>query len=196
MKQVQIDFDLFLDLLSYFGIGDEDLQGQDFLALDIQKKLSSKLDKIISRQLFTQYKRMPTGTEREKACQEYLNHRGNSYLTINHSIIISPNVACFALIFGEIIFLYFFMNCYNSVDCGLLYNFAFHFVGFRPTKICEERSASVSSHHQLTAPPKQSTLIRLNTPVYTGVFFRSHGTSGVQGIAVHALNIFYFYDWI
>ena len=75
MKQVQIDYELFCSLLDYFGLGDEDLQGEDFLARDIREGLSSKVDKIISRELFGYYKRMPTGAERERARQEYLNHK-------------------------------------------------------------------------------------------------------------------------
>ncbi|MCH5201411.1 MAG: complexin-2 [Oscillospiraceae bacterium] len=81
-KQVQIDFELFLDLLDYFEQGGE-YQGAEFLAADIRKQLDSKLDKLIARELFTKYKRSPTGAEREAARQAYLNHRGvlRSYRT-------------------------------------------------------------------------------------------------------------------
>lgn len=74
-KQVQIDFELFCDILDYFEVGGK-WQGSDFLANEIRKQLDSKVDKIIARELFSRYKRTPTGVEREKARQAYLNHRG------------------------------------------------------------------------------------------------------------------------
>ena len=74
-RQVQIDLDLFLDLLDYFQLGSE-FQGEEFLAEEIRKKLDSKLDKLIARELFTKYKRSPTGEEREQARKAYLDHRG------------------------------------------------------------------------------------------------------------------------
>ncbi len=73
MKQVQIDIDLFADLCEYF-FGEQ--QGEEWLADDIRRGLDSKLDKIIARELFTQYKRAPTGEEREAARKAYLDHRG------------------------------------------------------------------------------------------------------------------------
>lgn len=81
-RQVQIDFTLFADLCNYFFIGSE-FRGEGWLANDIRKELETKLDKMIARELFTKYKRSPTGAEREQARQEYLNHRGvpSSYRT-------------------------------------------------------------------------------------------------------------------
>lgn len=72
-KQVQIDWELFLDLWDYFT---NEEAPTDYQANEIRNKLSEKVDKIISRELFSKYKRMPTGAEREQARQEYLNHRG------------------------------------------------------------------------------------------------------------------------
>lgn len=72
-RQVQIDLDLFLDLLDYF---EGEYQGAEFLADSIRKQLDSKLDKLIARELFTKYKRSPTGAEREQARKAYLDHRG------------------------------------------------------------------------------------------------------------------------
>lgn len=72
-KQVQIDWELFVDLCNYFI--DENAP-TDWQANEIRNKLSEKVDKIINRELFTKYKRTPTGAEREQARQEYLNHRG------------------------------------------------------------------------------------------------------------------------
>lgn len=75
MRQVQIEWELFCDLLDYFELGGE-YQGEEFLAEEIRKKLDSKLDKLIARELFTKYKRSPTGAEREQARKAYLDHRG------------------------------------------------------------------------------------------------------------------------
>jgi hypothetical protein len=72
-RQVQIDLDLFLDLLDYF---EGEYQGEEFLADSIRKQLDSKLDKLIARELFTKYKRAPSGPEREAARREYLDRRG------------------------------------------------------------------------------------------------------------------------
>lgn len=76
-RQVQIDFELFCDLLDYFE-SEGEYQGAEWLADEIRKQLDSKLDKMIARELFTRYKRTPTGAEREKARQEYLDHKGIS----------------------------------------------------------------------------------------------------------------------
>lgn len=72
-KQVQIDWCLFLDLWEYF-CGENAPTG--YAAEEIRKQLEDKADKIISRELFSRYKRTPTGAEREQARQEYLNHKG------------------------------------------------------------------------------------------------------------------------
>ena len=80
-KQVQIPEELFFDLLDYFF--ESEWSGSEFLADNIRKGLNEKIEKMISRELFTKYKRSPTGVEREAARQEYLNHRGvtSSYRT-------------------------------------------------------------------------------------------------------------------
>lgn len=72
-RQVQIDWDLFCNLVDYFQIGGE-YQGEEWLANDIRTALNAKIDKIIARELFTRYKRTPTGAEREQARKEYLDH--------------------------------------------------------------------------------------------------------------------------
>ena len=74
-KQVQIEWELFLNLYDFF-FSDEAPEGYE--ADEIREKLSEKVDKIINRELFSKYKRSPTGAEREAARQEYLNHRGIS----------------------------------------------------------------------------------------------------------------------
>lgn len=72
-KQIQIDFSLFCELYDYF-FGENAPTG--YAAEEIRKQLEDKADKIISRELFSRYKRTPTGAEREQARQEYLNHKG------------------------------------------------------------------------------------------------------------------------
>lgn len=76
-KQVQIDEDLFLDLLSYFNSDDPSPDVAD----QIRSALEEKFDKLVARKLFTDYKRAPTPAEREAARQQYLDHAqiSNSY---------------------------------------------------------------------------------------------------------------------
>lgn len=69
-KQVQIDEDLFLDLLSYFNSDDPSPD----VAAQIRSALEDKFDKLVARKLFTDYKRAPTPAEREAARQAYLDH--------------------------------------------------------------------------------------------------------------------------
>lgn len=69
-KQVQIDEDLFLDLLSYFNSDDP----SPVAAALIHAALEEKFDKLVARKLFTDYKRAPTPAEREAARQQYLDH--------------------------------------------------------------------------------------------------------------------------
>ncbi len=70
MKNVQIPYELFLDLIRYHLLEEDDP------AEDIQKALEQKLEAMIDRQLYSQYKTAPTEEQREKARQEYLNRRG------------------------------------------------------------------------------------------------------------------------
>ena len=67
-KNVQIPSDLFFDICDYFF-----KEQEDDLADDIRKQLNLKVDKLINHELFSKYKTAPTGAEREKARQEYLN---------------------------------------------------------------------------------------------------------------------------
>ena len=73
MKQIQIDEELFRDVLGYF-FGDEAPTGWE--ADEIRRQLEDKLEKLISRELFTKYKRAATPSEREQARKEYLDHKG------------------------------------------------------------------------------------------------------------------------
>ena len=69
-KQVQIPEELFDELLYYFF---EDINEDSFIR--IRSALSDKVDKLIARSLFTDYK-TSTLAEREIARQRYLDHVG------------------------------------------------------------------------------------------------------------------------
>lgn len=70
MKSVQIPYDLFIDLAMYH------LRGEDDFEEEIRQGLEQKLDAMLNRQLYSQYKTAPTEEEREQARQEYLDRRG------------------------------------------------------------------------------------------------------------------------
>lgn len=71
-KQVQIPYELFMDLVYLFVLEmpDEDTHEK------IVDGLNKKIDKIILHELYEKYKTAPTEEEREKARQEYLDKRG------------------------------------------------------------------------------------------------------------------------
>ena len=72
-KAIQIDYDLFLQLISYvarhFDSEDPDLQS---ILVGIRKKFIS----VARRDLYSAYKNAPSAAAREKARQEYLNLMG------------------------------------------------------------------------------------------------------------------------
>ena len=70
MKNVQIPYELFVNLVLYY------LNGEDDLDEEIRQGLEKKLDAMLNRQLYSQYKTAPTEEQREKARQEYLDRRG------------------------------------------------------------------------------------------------------------------------
>ena len=70
MKSVQIPYELFVDLVLYHLNDEDDFQD------DIRQGLSQKLDAMLNRQLYSQYKTAPTEEQREQVRQEYLNRRG------------------------------------------------------------------------------------------------------------------------
>ncbi|MCD7881503.1 MAG: complexin-2 [Clostridiales bacterium] len=70
MKNVQIPYELFVDLVLYHLRGEDDVDGE------IQQGLELKLDAMLNRQLYSQYKSAPTEEQRERARQEYLDRRG------------------------------------------------------------------------------------------------------------------------
>lgn len=70
MKSVQIPYDLFVDLVLYR------LNGEDDFDEEIRQGLEQKLDAMLNRQLYSQYKTAQTEEQREQARQEYLDRRG------------------------------------------------------------------------------------------------------------------------
>lgn len=70
MKNVQIPYELFADLVLYH------LNGEDDFDEDIRRGLEQKLDAMLNRHLYSQYKTAPTEEQREQARQEYLDRRG------------------------------------------------------------------------------------------------------------------------
>lgn len=69
MKNVQITFTLFRQLVSYHLMEDQSCSEE------ICKGLMEKVDRMANRQLYTQSKTAPTEEEREKSRQEYLDRR-------------------------------------------------------------------------------------------------------------------------
>ena len=69
MKNVQISEDLFVAIMRYFILEQEELLPQ------IKQGLEKKLDAMVMRELYTKYKTAPTEEEREKFRQEYLDRR-------------------------------------------------------------------------------------------------------------------------
>ena len=70
MKNVQISQELFIALMRYFLLEQEELYPE------IKKGLEKKLDALVMRELYTKYKIAPSEEEREKARREYLDRRG------------------------------------------------------------------------------------------------------------------------
>lgn len=70
MKNVQITYDLFVALVQYHLMGNDDCTDT------IQQGLEKKLDSLVTHDLYARSKTAPTVEEREKARQEYLDRRG------------------------------------------------------------------------------------------------------------------------
>lgn len=70
MKNVQIPNHLFVALVQYHLMGNDDCTDT------IQQGLEKKLDSLVLHDLYERSKTAPTGEEREKARQEYLDRRG------------------------------------------------------------------------------------------------------------------------
>ena len=70
MKNVQISQELFIALMRYFLLEQEEIYPER------KKGLEKKLDALVMRELYTKYKTAPSEEEREKARREYLDKRG------------------------------------------------------------------------------------------------------------------------
>ena len=70
MRNVQIPFELFCQLLQYHLMENHNLENS------IKQGLEKKLDAMVMHELYGKAKSAVTLEEREKARQEYLNRRG------------------------------------------------------------------------------------------------------------------------
>ena len=70
MKNVQIPYELFVSLLRYYLMEDNDCLNE------IRQGLEQKLDSMVCYELYAKYKTAPRQEDREKARQEYLDKRG------------------------------------------------------------------------------------------------------------------------
>ena len=70
MKNVQISEELFVAIMRYFMLEQEELLPQ------IKQGLEKKLDAMVNREVYSKSKTAPTEEEREKFRQEYLDRRG------------------------------------------------------------------------------------------------------------------------
>lgn len=70
MKNVQIPYDLFLALLQYHLMMEDDYEEE------IRYGLEQKLEAMVRHELYAKYKTAPTSEEREAACQRYLDEHG------------------------------------------------------------------------------------------------------------------------
>lgn len=70
MKSVQISEELFVAIMRYFMLEQEELLPQ------IKQGLEKKLDVMVMRKLYTKYKTALMEEEKEKARKEYLDRRG------------------------------------------------------------------------------------------------------------------------
>ena len=70
MKNIQMPYNLFVELVRYHLAGDDE-------CIDtIREGLEQKLDSLVRHELYTKYKTAPTQEEQEKARREYLEKRG------------------------------------------------------------------------------------------------------------------------
>ena len=70
MSKIQISEELFVDIVKYF------LLEQEEKLPEIIRGLEKKLDALAMRALYTKYKTAPSEADREKARREYLDRRG------------------------------------------------------------------------------------------------------------------------
>ena len=70
MKNVQISHELFLALIHYHLMENEDLEKE------IRKGLEDKMEAMVRRQIYTDSKTAATAEQKEKARKEYLDRKG------------------------------------------------------------------------------------------------------------------------
>lgn len=70
MRNIQISEDLFVDIVKYFLLEQEERLPQ------IRKGLKRKMDALVMRELYTKYKTAPSEADRERARRECLDRRG------------------------------------------------------------------------------------------------------------------------
>ena len=70
MRNVQISEELFVDIVKYF------LLEQEERLPEIRNGLERKMDALAMRELYTKYKTAPSEADRERARREYLDRRG------------------------------------------------------------------------------------------------------------------------
>lgn len=70
MKNVQVSYELFLELIKYH------LLECDANTEKIKKELTNKMEALVMRELYSKYKTAPTEEAKEKARKEYLERRG------------------------------------------------------------------------------------------------------------------------
>jgi hypothetical protein len=70
MRNIQISEELFVDIVKYF------LLEQEERVPEIRKGLERKMDALAMRELYTKYKTAPSEADRERARREYLDRRG------------------------------------------------------------------------------------------------------------------------
>lgn len=76
MKQIQIPEELFYDIIRYVMTTDEGQEVPAELRNRVIDGLADKTEKIINRELYSQYKSAQTEEERERARQKYLDSKG------------------------------------------------------------------------------------------------------------------------
>ena len=74
-KNIQINKDMFLDLLRYF-LHEDDPEELRKLENKIKAGLTIKVDALIARQMYSEYVKSPAGDRRELLRKRYLEHIG------------------------------------------------------------------------------------------------------------------------
>ena len=69
-KNVQISYELFIDLIKFHLFGFDENEAK--IRMDLKRKLNT----MCARELYTKYKTAGTDAEREEARQKYLDSRG------------------------------------------------------------------------------------------------------------------------